>query len=318
MAISDPIIAFDMGGTRIRIALVDNQGRVIARAEQPTRSEAGPEAVADRIVETARELLAKGGHKRAGGIGAAVAGPIDADGVLYDPPNLIGWKTVRFKELLEQRFDAPVAIGNDANLACLGERQFGSAKGVDDVIFMTVSTGVGGGVISGGRTVTGVRGLGAEVGHIIIDLRGPTGRCGHQGCLESHVSGTAIAARARSAVKGGRQSALAIGVLDEVGAADVFHAAARGDPLCADLVRSVGMELGVGIVSLVHIFNPKMFILGGGVMQNWNALESQVRRTIGELTFPEFQGSLEIRLAALGDDVGVIGAAALVLGVQGS
>lgn len=311
-----PIIAFDMGGTRIRVGLVDASGRILERAIEPTRSAEGPERVADRIAALARRLLQQQGAGRALGVGAAVAGPLDKDGVLFDPPNLIGWQTVDFKNMLQQRFDVPVYMGNDANLACLGEHAFGQAKGIDDVVYMTVSTGVGGGVLSAGKLITGHGGMGAEVGHIIIDMDGPVGRCGHRGCLESHVSGTAIADRARALVAAGKASrltALTNGKLDEMGAREVFEAAAQGDALCMDLVRSVAQELAAGIVSLVHVFNPRLFILGGGVVQSWGMLEAEVRRGVGEQTFRGFQEGLRITTCAFGDDVGLLGAAALVL-----
>jgi glucokinase len=195
-----PVIALDVGGTRLRVALVDASGAILERVVEPTRSEEGPERVADRIAAAGEQLLKRRGFSQALGLGAAVAGPLDRDGVLFDPPNLIGWRTVPFKALLEQRVPAPVFIGNDANLACLGECVFGQARGVKDVVYLTVSTGVGGGVLSDGMLITGSRGMAAEVGHIIIDLAGPTGRCGHRGCLESHVSGVAIAERARRAI----------------------------------------------------------------------------------------------------------------------
>lgn len=311
-----PIIVFDLGGTRVRVAVVDRDGRVVDRVVEETRSEEGPGRLADRIAATAGTLLNKHRLGRALGVGAAVAGPLDKDGVLYDPPNLIGWRTVPFKQLLEARFDVPIWMGNDANLACLGEHVFGQARGIDDVIYLTVSTGVGGGVLSGGRLITGWRGMGAEVGHIIIDMDGPTGRCGHKGCLESHVSGTAIAARARAALNSGKSIALTGnhgGKLDEMGARQVFIAAAAGNPLCADLVRRVARELALGIVSLVHIFNPQRVILGGGVLQSWDMLEAGVRQGVREMTFRGFQEGLEITTSSFGDDAGVIGAAALVL-----
>ena len=303
-----------MGGTRLRVGLVDARGSVLARVIEPTRSEEGPDRLADRIVAHAGSLLANGGFERARGIGAALAGPLDRDGVLFDPPSLIGWRTVPFKKMLEDRFQTPVWVGNDANLACLGEHAFGQAQGLEDVIYLTVSTGVGGGVISGGQLITGWRGMGVEAGHIIIDRDGPVGRCGHHGCLESHVSGTAIASRARAAIAAGRASALSShGRLDEMGASHVFQAAAQGDAFCQELVHSVARELGAGIVTLVHVFNPRMLILGGGVIQSWPMLESIVRRTVRKETFRGFHDGLAVTVSTFGDDIGLMGAAALVL-----
>lgn len=311
-----PVVALDLGGTRLRVALVDSAGRILDRVVEDTRSEEGPERVVQRVVDLSARLLSRLGFGGPLGLGAAVAGPLDRDGVIYDPPNLIGWRNVPFRAMLQERFDAPVRLGNDANLACLGEHVFGAARGINDVIYMTVSTGVGGGVISEGVLIAGWRGMGAEVGHIIIDPNGPRGRCGHVGCLESHVSGTAIASRARAALMAGQKSALVDrveGVLERVRAEDVFAAAAAGDAFSKDLVRHVATEMAVGIVSLIHIFNPRMFLLGGGVVHNWGMLAEDVQREIRERTFRGFLEGFELGLAGLGDDAGLAGAAALVL-----
>ena len=235
---------------------------------------------------------------------------------MHDPPNLVGWGTVPIKAMLRERLRAPVSVGNDANVACLGEHRFGSARGVDDVIYVTVSTGVGGGVITGGELVTGWKGLGAEVGHIIVDPNAPRGHCGHVGCLESLVSGTAIAARARDALRAGAESSLRDAVkgnVGRVGAKHVFQAAAAGDEFGLGMIRQVSRDLAHGIVSLVHIFNPRMFILGGGVTRDWHMLAPEVHRVVSQQTFPEFLDGFDIMVSAFGDDVGLVGAAALVL-----
>ncbi|MEE9286123.1 MAG: ROK family protein, partial [Dehalococcoidia bacterium] len=275
MAKRAPIVAVDLGGTRLRVALVDSQGKVMRRVSEETRSEEGPEQVAQRIHDSARRLLDEAGEARPLAVGAAVASPVDLEGVLHHPPNLIGWGVVPFKSLLAQRFGVPVWMGNDATLAALGEHVFGAGRGVDDLIYMTVSTGVGGGVVTGGRLLLGARGLASELGHIIIDKHAAPGRralgaCGHEGCLESYVSGSAIARRAIEGLREGRRSALtdlAGGDIESIGARLVFQAAAQGDPFARELIEAVGRDLALGLVSLAHVFNPRKFIIGGGVSQ---------------------------------------------------
>ena len=315
----EPIVAIDLGGTRLRVALMDAKGKILERHVEPTRGEEGPERVMDRIAETARGLLGKGGRSEPGAVVAAIASPMDSDGVLHHPPNLKGWEVVPVRSMLTERFGAPVWVGNDASLAALGVHVFGVGRGVDDMIYMTVSTGVGGGIISGGRLVTGARGLAGEVGHIIIDRNGPLNEaCGHHGCLESLVSGTSIARRAREAIEGGRETSLAhVEEPEAVRAEDVFLAAAQGDVFARGLVDEVAFDLALGIASLVHVFNPRKFVLGGGVSQNWPLLEAIVRETLGMVLMPGFAEHLEIEISKLGDDVGLVGAAAYAVSEMG-
>ena len=306
-----PIVAVDMGGTRLRVALMDAQGQVLARSVEPTRAEEGPERVAERIAEAAEGLGREAGLAPPRAVGAGIASPLDSDGVLHHPPNLVGWGVVRFKEMLERRLGLPVAMGNDANLAALGEHRFGAGQGVDDLVYLTVSTGVGGGVISGGRLVTGVRGLGAEAGHIIIARDGPAGPCGHRGCLESLVSGTAIARRAAEGVQRGERTMLAStaqGDPARLRAEDVFAAAQDGDAYARELVGKVARDLARGIVSLVHVFNPAMVIIGGGVARDWGILGPPVKEEVRRLAMPGFMERFVLRASALGDDAGLAGA----------
>ncbi|MBI2855594.1 MAG: ROK family protein [Chloroflexi bacterium] len=311
-----PIVAVDLGGTWLRVALVDSRGKVLARIAEKARSQEGPERVVDRMAHAAKALLTKNGFDAPLAVGAGVPGPIDSAGVIYEAPHLLGWKDVPIKAMLAERFPVPVWVDNDANVACLGEYTFGSGRGVKDLIYMTVSTGVGGGVISGGALVTGWRGLAGEVGHILIDPRGPRGKCGHVGCLESLVSGTAIAQLAVEALKGGHKSSLTGVVkrhLSRLKAEHVFQAAAQGDSLGRELVQQVAGDLARGIVSLVHIFNPRMFILGGGVARNWHLLAPPVQEELRQHAMKGFLDGLVITPSQLGDDVGLVGAAALAI-----
>ncbi len=315
MRAEDAIIAIDLGGTNLRVALLDRRAAVLGRLSEPTRAEEGPDRVAGRVAEMASRLLRERGLTRAAAVGAALASPLSRDGVMLHPPSLPGWKRVPFQSLLARHFDAPVWVGNDATLAALGEHVFGAGRGVDDLVYLTISTGVGGGVIAGGRLLLGARGLAAELGHIIIDRNGPLARCGHAGCLESLVSGPAIARRAAEGLRAGRESSLwaLAGGPDAVQPAHVFQAAAEGDAFARETVGAVARDLGLGIASLVHVFNPRKVIIGGGISQNWAALEPGVRETLERTAMPGFLDGLEVTTTRFGDDVGLVGAAALVL-----
>ncbi|MSQ25769.1 MAG: ROK family protein [Dehalococcoidia bacterium] len=301
-----PIVAVDLGGTRLRVALMDAQARVLARRVEPTRAEERPERVAERIGEAAEGMRREAGLGAPAAVGAGIASPLDSKGVLHHPPNLAGWGVVRFKEMLEKRFKLPVAMGNDANLAALGEHRFGAGQGVDDLVYLTISTGVGGGVISRGRLITGARGLGAEAGHIMIAPDGPAGPCGHRGCLESLVSGTAIARRAAEGVRLGRRTTL--GSVARLRAEEVFAAAKEGDAFARELIGEVARDMARGIVSLVHVFNPSLVLMGGGVSQNWGMLAGPVEEEVRRLAMPGFMDGCALRASALGDDAGLAGA----------
>lgn len=318
MAAVGPIIAVDLGGTALRVALVDRNGQILERAREAARSEEGPERVADRVIGTARSLLEKQGFPEAIALGAAVASPQDDKGVLYSPPNLEGWNVVPFRDMLADRFGGPVWIGNDATLSCLGEYIFGRGQGISNLIYLTVSTGIGGGVVADNVLLTGHRGLGPELGHIIIDgkSRGEKGACGHSGCLEMMASGTAIAARARAALESGVRTSLqgmVLGQLGDLRAEHVFLASNDGDDYSRDLLESVAGDLAFGIVSLIHTFNPQRIVMGGSVaVHNWTVLSPLVWKHLEEHTFPSFLQGFDIELSEFGDDVGLIGAAALV------
>ena len=330
MADDLPIIVVDLGGTNLRVGLVDGSGSIIERIREPSRDEDGPERVAGRIVEAGRELLAKHGFPKAMGLGAAIASPLDKHGVLYDPPNLQGWGVVPFQLMLAERFDGPVRIGNDATVACLGEYVFGQGRGMSDLIYLTVSTGVGGGVMSHGTLLSGHRGLGPELGHIIVDREVEdragedgveTGPCGHAGCLEMMTSGTAIALRARAGLEAGTQSslrAMALGKPEAIEAEHVFRAAESGDDFAAGLMETAARDLAFGLVSLVHAFNPRRIVLGGSVaLYNWELLGPIVEGRVREHAFPPFLEPFDIVLSEFGDDAGLIGAAALVTHQRG-
>lgn len=313
----DLVIAVDLGGTRFRVAVVDAQGVIHERAAAPTQAEEGVEAVLERLKAAIRRVAAPSGWGRIAGLGLAAPGPIDPwTGVLYNPPNLPGWWEVPLKGIAEREFALPTFVGNDANLAALGEHRFGAGRGVGHLVYITVSTGIGGGIIAEGKLLLGAQGLAGEVGHMTILPAGPRCNCGNMGCLEALASGTAIARRAGERLREGAESSVVAwvgGDLTRVTAEMITRAAQEGDAFARQVVAEAASYLGIGVANLVHLFNPQMVILGGGVTNLGPLLFEPVRETVAQRTMAPFRGRLEIVPAALGDDVGLLGAAALVL-----
>jgi glucokinase len=307
-------IAVDLGGTRFRVAVGTARGDLKWRVARPTEVTRGPDAVLEDIYGAIDDALAAaGGPSAVSGIGVAAPGPLDTwQGVILSPPNMPGWTCVPLKELLEGRFGLPVLVGNDANVATVGEHRFGAGRGFDDLVYLTVSTGIGGGVIAGGRLLLGARGFAAELGHMTIDMNGERCNCGNVGCLEALASGTAIARHAREAVAAGAPTSLGELTADDITSLSVTEAAYGGDQVAVDLLAAAGRALGVGVVNVAHLFNPSRVILGGGVSMNagpifWDAMLKVVQaRTM----MPALQ-SLEIVPAELGDDAGLVGCIAL-------
>lgn len=311
------IIGVDLGGTQIRAALADAQGKIIQRVSQPTIADEGPEAVLGRIKEAIRRVLpAEIG--RVSAIGFAAPGPLDPwKGIIMDAPNLPGWKNVPLKDLMGEEFDLPVFVGNDANLAALAEQRFGAGQGAADLIYITVSTGIGGGIIAHNRLLLGAQGFAAEVGHHTIEAHGPRCNCGNIGCLEALAAGPAIARRARELIKDGAETAiteLVGGDLDRITAKEVNQAAQAGDPMAIEIFRQAGFYIGIGIVNLLHILNPSLIVIGGSVAKAGDLLFEPIRATVRERAMASYYWeNTPILPATLGDDVGLLGAVALVL-----
>ena len=197
------ILAVDLGGTQIRAALCDLQGQILRRIAYPTQAASGLDAVIKRLEDTIAEAIGSTPLDQIIGIGIGAPGPLNPiTGILLEAPNLPGWYNVPLRNIISARFGLPTFLGNDANLAGLAENTFGAGHGQSHMIYLTVSTGIGGGIIVDGRMLLGARGLGAEVGHTIVDPDGPLCSCGHHGCVESFASGTSDRARCRSADQG--------------------------------------------------------------------------------------------------------------------
>jgi glucokinase len=310
-----PVIAVDLGGTQIRACLV-RAGQIRHRRAEPTASERGIEAVIGSILGVIRAVGAAAGRSDLP-VGVASPGPLDPrTGVIFEAPNLQGWYDVPLGPRLAEALGTPVFIGNDANCAVLGEYQFGAGRGARDLCYVTVSTGIGGGVISDGRLIEGTAGAATEVGHMTLDLAGPRCNCGNIGCWEALASGPAIARAAQAAIDRGVTTSMphVAARLGESGLtpAVVAEAARGGDPAAAAIMRHAGTITGHGLVNLAHLFDPDLIILGGGVMNAGPLILEPALEVFNRYAMPNYRRTCRIVTAALGDDVGLYGAAALV------
>jgi len=306
--------AVDLGGSKILSVVAQGDGRRLGEDRRPTDAEAGPDGVLERIVGSLEGALAKAGLGQGdlAAVGICSPGPCDIDaGVLSSAPNLPGWRDVPICRYLEERLGVPTRLENDANAAALGEHVYGAGRGCRHLIYMTVSTGIGGGLIIDGRLYRGATGVAGELGHMTIEPDGPLCGCGNRGCLEALVSGTAIAARGEEIVAQGG-SALLAQEQGEVTAETVSRAADQGDIACQGVIRRAGYYLGIGLASYVNIFNPEVIIIGGGLAKVGDLLLAPARAEMEARAMREALKAVQLRPAELGDYDGVMGMVALL------
>jgi glucokinase len=314
-------LGVDLGGTNARAAVVDTvTGEIVAAHKEPLH-ERSPERVVE-VVQSAIAAAARAAGvdlRACGQVGVGVAGQcLGATGVVLNAPNL-GWRDVPFGELLGKAIGAPVRIANDLSVAAWGERRFGAAKGIDDVVLVFVGTGVGSGLILGGRLHEGAQGVAGEFGHVKVRPARPatTPRrcgCGQMGCLEAYTSGVNVAARVREEIAAGAKTSildLACGDPARVNTTLVDAAYRAGDPYARALWDEVAELLGTAIAGLVTVLNPARLILGGGVLLGSQSLDQLVRRSFDVAVSVSATKGLSVEHAWLGDDAGVVGAAVL-------
>ncbi|MBI2976379.1 MAG: ROK family protein [Chloroflexi bacterium] len=314
-------VAVDLGGTNLRAARYTPDGELLTHIKHPTLAKDSNESVLDRVVHLVQEVLPAndGAHDEVEAIAIGAPGPSNPfTGVVYNAPNLPGWVNLPLREIMQSRFNLPVELGNDANLAALAEWKFGAGRGHNDLVYLTISTGIGGGVISSGRLVVGANGLAAEMGHVVVAPDGPVCGCGQRGHLEAMASGPAIGRTARARLRGGAASSileLVDGHLKAVTAQHVGQAAKDGDPFALELLNEAGTFIGRAVADFMHIFNPSIVILGGGVAINVGELLLQpVRAAIRDRAMSDiYYINCPVTTAQLGDDVGLLGALALAL-----
>lgn len=349
-----PVLSIDIGGTRLRAAVLQGP-RLLSRVSEPTGENPQPERIIPRIFRMMQQALEEAhmAIEAIRGIGVAIPGPLDnRTGVTYSPPNMPSWQHLPLRDLFQQQYQAyqlPVYIENDANAAALGEYLFGAGRGCKNMVYLTISTGIGGGIILDGKLFEGTSGTAGELGHMSIDWQGERCPCGNRGCLEYYASGTAIRRIANAVIAAGQGAELLAFVdtmqehpetipdraalpslrdartepletsnmagntsLPYVNARTVARAAEAGVPLAREIITRAGEALGVGLVNIIHIFNPERLILGGGVTRMGDMLLQPALHLVQERTMKVPYESTHISVAELGENVGLVGAAGLV------
>lgn len=304
------IIAVDLGGTRVRSARLNDDLEIQMRHEQLTLAHEGVDATVGRVMEVIREVLPTDGTA-VEGIGISIPGPTNPFTGMVELGTNLGWHNVPLARLVGEEFGLPVYLGNDANVAALAEVASGAARGTRHAIFITVSTGIGGGIIVNGRMLLGTRGYAAEVGHMLLEIDGEVTT------LEKQAAGPALARRAKARIQAGAKSMIyemVEGELEKITGGTVGKAAKQGDRLAVEIVEHAGYVLGLGVASLLLVFNPEIVVFGGGVSFGVGELMfAPMRQTIEKHIIDDaYYKELRYSLAELGENVSIIGAGALV------
>jgi glucokinase len=299
-------IALDVGGTHMRVAVFPKNETNPIKYKR-IRTYANGETSIERLINLIKETLPSG--EQIDAVGIALPGPIDPQkGVILRAPNLPEWENMPIPQRIEAEIGAPAFMGNDANLAALGEWQYGAGQGHHDLLYLTVSTGIGGGIICNDQLLLGAHGLGAELGHVTILAEGPLCSCGQPGHLEALASGTAIAAYVAMQLSEGRESLLS----GKPETKEISQAAKNGDKLAVEAFERAGYYLGLGVANYLMIFNPSIVIFGGGVSKVGNLLFEPMRRTLRESVLSNhYLEDLIITTSSLDDYTGLYGALAL-------
>jgi glucokinase len=294
-------IGVDLGGTNLRAAAIDADGKMLNKIAGSTPVQAGRNAVIIdivRAIETLQAALA--GHQLAG-VGIGVPGFILMDqGIVVGAPNLPEFNNYPVRDEIEKRLGARVILENDANAAALGEKWIGAGRGVDDLVLMTLGTGIGGGIIIGGRVLHGHLGMAGELGHVTVVPNGYPCGCGNLGCVEKYASATAVTAMAHLLNLGAGLSA-----------EDIFNLAVGGNERAQMIFRSVGTTLGTALANLINIFNFPLYLLGGGLLGAWDQFAPAMLREVERRSFTFRTHPPRIERATLGSDAGLYGAAYL-------
>ncbi|HET6438299.1 MAG TPA: ROK family protein [Anaeromyxobacter sp.] len=309
--------AVDLGGTQVRAGLVED-GRVLRRASTLTDVRGGAGAVLEQMVALFAEVCGPADRERLAGVGVSAPGPLDGDrGVVLHIPTLPHLDGFALRDSLAAELGLPVTVENDGIAAAVGEWRHGAGRGLRHLVYVTVSTGVGGGVIVDGHVMRGRLGMAGHVGHMRLATEGPRCACGAVGCLEALASGTALGARARAAARADPTGALGrAGDPGEIEARHVVELARRGDPTCLGLLREEASYLGAGFTTLLHLYSPELLIMGGGVASALDLMAEDIREVIRRDALEPFRNVAVVR-AVLGENSGLVGAAVLALEQRG-
>jgi glucokinase len=310
---SDLYGALDLGGTKLRAVVAGLDGNISGEIIRPSEADEGPERVIDRMIETLEAAAKEAGIRLADlhAVGVAAPGALDLiHGLVQEAPQLPGWEAVPLVEIMNKRLGLPVLLENDANAAALGENRFGAGRGTRFMVYLTISTGVGGGIIIDSQVYHGVSGSAGELGHMVVWFNGPRCLCGERGCLEAIASGTGLAWRARDLVDGGEAPGLdrILREKGELDADEIADAARAGDEDARRLFDEAGLYLGIAFANHINIFNPEMLVLGGGVLTGAGDLFfDHAERIMRQLARKEPLKYVRLERATLGDRSGPLG-----------
>lgn len=317
------VLSIDLGGTNIKSAIVLPDGGVRYFRSYPTQSDKCPEKIIDELVAIINDTAVRANLTIDDlyGIAIAFAGILDVKkGVVTSAPSLPGWYNIPLRHILNEKLGKiNMHLINDASAAALGEHRFGAGCGVGNLIYLTVSTGIGGGIIIGGKLYMGTDGCAGEIGHMIVEANGPQCNCGNLGCLEVLASGTAIAKEAKKRIEHGEPSSIikfAGRGFNSITAEAVALAAKQGDQLACDIVNKAGYYLGIALTNMVNIFNPEVIVIGGGVSRMGNMLLIPARKVVKNKAFELPSKTARIIRSRLGDKAGIVGAAISLLDSQ--
>jgi glucokinase-like ROK family protein len=308
-------VGIAIGATAMSVAVTDGRLTVLGQRYVDMDVRLGPEHVLATSLELTRKVLAEQGMDRPSGVGIGVPGPVDFHGgVPVSPPIMPGWDGYPVRDAMARELGCPVLLDNDVNVMALGEQHSGVAKSARDFLFVKIGTGIGCGIVVDGHLYRGVDGCAGDIGHIRVEEFGPTCACGNTGCLEAFFGGAALARDAMAAARSQRSPVLAAMLAEkgELTAVDVASAVAQGDPHAVQMIRDGGHRVGWVLASLVSFFNPDLIVIGGRVARLGHPLLAEIRGVVYRRSLPLATGNLPVVLSEMGDDAGVVGAAALI------
>jgi glucokinase len=312
-SITSLYVGIDVGGTKTLAVVSDATSRILGRAVNPSRADQTADVILDVIAQTAHEATTDASVDLASirAAGIASAGAIDArHGIVVSCPQMPHVANTPFVSMFRERWDIPTVIGNDANLAGLAEQRFGAGKGAQNFLFITISTGIGGGVVLNGEVFTGTSGFAGEIGHITVDTHGPYGRSRTPGAWESHCSGTALTRITNERIAAGEHSSLEL-QSEDLDAIAIFNALRAGDALATSVVTDAIEHMGTALTSIVNILDPEIIVIGGGLSNEWEAyIAPSVERMRG-LSFADMGKQTRVVPPDLGTEAGALGAIAL-------